>query len=193
MRDLKELGMLLLGFMPWLLFLFVAGHTLAGLERAIWLCFFASLVFGFDELRRGFILQWGSLFFFGACLVLVNWQQNIWVATHMTLIANSALTAIMWLTLAVKRPFALQYARRDLPRERWNDPKVVASCRFITRVWAGLMSLAVGVAAVHEERLVDWPESVFFDLSLVIIVTGVAFTTLYKRHLHRSQPQASPG
>ena len=92
---LAVLGAVLWFGMPWLLFLFVAGHTLAGLERAIWLCFFASLVFGFDELRRGFILQWGSLFFFGACLVLVNWQQNIWVATHMTLIANSALTAIM--------------------------------------------------------------------------------------------------
>jgi heme O synthase-like polyprenyltransferase len=30
-RDVKDLGVLLLGFMPWLLFLFLAGHSLASL------------------------------------------------------------------------------------------------------------------------------------------------------------------
>lgn len=33
MRDLRDLGVLLLGFMPWLLFLLISGHTLASLER----------------------------------------------------------------------------------------------------------------------------------------------------------------
>ena len=35
MHDLKELGVLLLGFVPWLLFLFLSGHTLESLEISI--------------------------------------------------------------------------------------------------------------------------------------------------------------
>ena len=64
MRELKDAGMLLLGFLPWLLFLFFSGHSLGSLERVSWLCLAASLTFGFSELRSGFILQWGTLVLF---------------------------------------------------------------------------------------------------------------------------------
>jgi hypothetical protein len=107
MRDLKDLVTLVLGFMPWLLFLFLAGHTLASLEIAILISVGASLVFGFGELRRGYILQWGTLTFFVAAAVLVNAMKVIWVATHMDLIANGAIASIMWLSIAVGQPFAL--------------------------------------------------------------------------------------
>ena len=122
MRDLRDLCVLLLGFMPWLLFLLISGHTLASLERAVVICLAASLTFGFVELRRGYILQWGTLIFFLACLVMVNLLNVVWGATHMDLLANSALALVMWLTLAVGRPFALQYARSELPKERWDAP-----------------------------------------------------------------------
>ena len=35
MRDIKELCILLLGFNPWLLFLFLAGHSMPSLKIAI--------------------------------------------------------------------------------------------------------------------------------------------------------------
>ncbi|MEI7983928.1 MAG: hypothetical protein WCI71_19940 [Bacteroidota bacterium] len=116
--DLKELGGLILGFLPWLLFLFLSGHTLASLERATVISLIACLAFGFRELKRGFILAWGTLLFFSMCVIMVNLLHVIWVARYMDLLSNAALACVMWLTLLVGKPFVLQYARRDLPRFR---------------------------------------------------------------------------
>ena len=64
----------------------------------------------------------------------------------MDLLANLSLASIVWATLIADRPFALQYARKGLPLERWNDPKLIEGCRFITLVWAVLMSASVFVS-----------------------------------------------
>jgi hypothetical protein len=182
MRDLKDLGILLLGFVPWLLFLFLAGHSLASLERAIVLGLVASLTFGFGELRRGYLLQWGTLLFFSASALVINVLSITWIATQMDLLANTALACVMWLTIGVGKPFALQYARRDLPPERWHEPNVVRGCRLITLVWASLMTIAAAISVARRTVFVHLPDWVYFDASLVIITTGVVFTVLYKRH-----------
>ncbi len=193
MRDLKELGVLMLGFVPWLLFLFFSGHTLISLERATIAALLASLTFGFGELRRGYILQWGTLLFFCFCVVSVNFLKVVWVADHMDLLANTALAGTMWLTIVVGKPFALQYARRDVPKERWNDSKFIQGCRFITMVWACLMTLAAGVAVVRCSAMFSLPAWVYFDASLGIILTGLTCTILFKRQKRLEQAGRVPG
>ena len=106
--DLKELGGLMLGFLPWILFLFVSGHTLASLERAIVISLFACLAFGFRELKQGFILSWGTLLFFTMCVILVNLFHIVWIAKYMDLLSNSALASVMWLPMLLGKPFVLQ-------------------------------------------------------------------------------------
>ena len=179
--DLKELGGLVLGFMPWILFLFLSGTTLASLEKATIISLLACLILGFSELKRGFILQWGTLLFFSMCVITVNLFHVIWVAMHMDLLSNSALAFVMWLTLLLGKPFVLQYARRDLPKERWNDPQLIQGCRLMTIVWASLMSLSVVVSIVRRSSLFDFPGWVYFGLSLIIIIAGLTYTTVFKR------------
>jgi len=182
MQDLKELGRLLLGFVPWLLFLFLGGHSLESLEMAAVIGLVASLTFGFSELRGGFILQWGTLVFFSSCVLFVNGLHVGWVAMHMDILANVALASIIWLTLIAGRPFALQYARRSLPPELWNDPAIIRSCRLITLVWALLMTVAVGVSVYRRTGAPQAGDGVYFVISLCLIAGGVVFTTAFKRH-----------
>jgi carotenoid cleavage dioxygenase len=189
-RDLKDLGVLLLGFFPWILFLFLSGNTFSSLERATVVSLVASVVFGFRELKRGYILQWGTLLFFSTCVVAVNLFKVVWVATNMDLLANGALAITMWLSIFVGRPFALQYARKDLPKERWQDPKVIQGCYLITIVWASLMSLAFTVSVIRRTSLLDWPDCVYFGISLCIIISGLTFTTIYKRQKRLQRERA---
>lgn len=181
MRELKDTGVLLLGFLPWLLFLFFSGHSMESLERISWVCLAASLTFGFGELRSGYILQWGTLCFFTGCVVFVGLLHVVWVATHMDLLANASLAGIIWATLFAGRPFALQYARKDLPKERWNDPRLLEGCRFITLVWAMLMSVSVGISVYRRIPVPQASEQIYFAISLATIASGVIFTTLFKR------------
>ena len=115
MKELKELINFLLGFMPWLLFLFFSGRTFASVERSIILGLLASLIFGFKELRRGFLLQWGTLIFFIFCVIAVDLIKSVWVAKSMGIISNGCLAGLIWGTIFVGKPFTLQYARAELP------------------------------------------------------------------------------
>jgi len=191
--DLKELGGLVLGFLPWLIFLFLSGSTLASLERAIIISLITCVILGFGDLKRGFILQWGTLLFFSMCVITINLFHIVWVAMYMDLLSNSALAFVMWFTLVLGKPFVLQYARRDLPREQWNDPAMIQGCRLLTIVWASLMSLSVTLSIVRRTSLFNWPGWVYFGLSLVIIISGLAYTTVFKRQkrLQRLRKQSA--
>ena len=133
MKDLIEILKFLLGFASWIVFLFLSGSTLTSLERALIISFIISVILGYKQLRSGFILQWGSVLFFAWCIIMVNFLQNVIIAKNMGIIANGFLASIIWLTILVGKPFTLQYAREDLPRDRWNDPRLVRSCRLQVR------------------------------------------------------------
>lgn len=62
--DFKALGLLMLGFFPWMLFLFLSGHTMLSLKIAVVVSLAAPVALGFGDLKRGFILSWGACIFF---------------------------------------------------------------------------------------------------------------------------------
>ncbi|MCX6281159.1 MAG: hypothetical protein NTU51_04295 [Bacteroidetes bacterium] len=190
--DLKELGGLILGFLPWLLFLFLAGKSLASLERAIIISLVACLLLNYGELKLGFILSWGTLIFFGFCAVAINLFHVMWVAAYMDLLSNSALAFVMWLTLLMGKPFVLQYARRGLPEEKWHEPGFVHGCRQMTIVWASLMSLSVALSLLKRSSWFECPAWVYFGLSLVIIIAGLTYTTVFKRRKRLKRLQEEP-
>ena len=191
--DLKELGLLILGFLPWMLFLFFSGHTMLSLKIAIVISLIASVTLGFGDLKRGFILQWGTCIFFLISLILVDFLNNKWMAEEMDLISNLALAAIMWFTVLIGKPFALQYARRSLPKERWNDVNFIRGCRFITVVWACLMTFAVMVSILRRTPWLPFSKGIYFDITILNILVGLTFTTIFKRkkRLQREHAKAN--
>jgi hypothetical protein len=182
MKELKELIKFLLGFMPWLLFLFLSGHTLASLERSIIIALLANPLFGFKELRKGFILQWGTLLFFIACAITINLMHMMFFAKYMGIISNGFLAGIIWVTLFIGKPFTLQYATAELPKERWNDPALIRSCRFIALVWAIILTFSTLIACIKILKPDLFPGWVYFDISILTILGGSIFTTLYKTY-----------
>jgi hypothetical protein len=186
MKDLKELVSFLLGFTPWILFLFFSGGTFVSLERAILIGLLASLIFGFRELRKGFLLQWGTLIFFIVCAVTVNGLKWVAVAKSMGIISNGFLALVIWWTIMIGKPFTLQYARAELPKERWDDPALMQSCRFLAMVWALLLTFLALTACFKSLNPGVFPDGVYFNLTLAMIVGGIVFTSVYKKY-KRSQ------
>jgi hypothetical protein len=187
MKDLTEILKFLLGFASWIVFLFLSGNTLNSLERALIISFVISIIFGYKQLRGGFILQWGSAIFFAWCIIMVNGLKNVTIAKNMGIIANGFLASIIWLTILVGKPFTLQYAREDLPKERWNDPGLVQSCRFMAIVWGLLMVFSTLVACFKVMRPGSYPEIVYSSISIGTIMGGTLFTQFYKKYKRSSR------
>ncbi len=176
--------------MPWLLFLFLSGHTLVSLERSILISLLASVLFCFRELRKGFILQWGTLFFFIACTLTVNFIHLMFVVKNMGIISNGFFACLIWGTIFTGKPFTLQYAKADLPKERWEDPALVRSCRFLAIVWAILLTFSTAVAYFRILSPALFPDRIYFDITLGVILGGTVFTSVYKKY-KRSQSRST--
>lgn len=186
MRELKESLKLMFGFLPWILFMFIAGDSFASLKRAILICLILTLLTGFKGLRQGLWLAWGNLAFFAIATVLVNGLSLVWMARNMGWMANGFLAAFMWITLAAGSPFTLQYARLGLPRERWEDPQVLNTCQRIAMIWALLMlvtTASAGFARIHPHL---HSKTFYMGLSLSCMLTGVALTAFLKRNSQRA-------
>ena len=109
---------------------------------------------------------------------------------HMEIIANGFLVGIIWLSIFIGKPFTLQYARAELPRERWYDENLVKGCLFIAVFWGALLLIPAAASIYRLYHPLVLPSRFYFFLSLSCIITGVIFTSLYKR-MKRQQRQSA--
>ena len=147
--ELLETAKFILGFLPWILFLFLPTDGWDPLRRTVLLCLAASVIFAFKALRKGFILQWATLLFFFLSAISFYGFRWVWPAQHMGIIANGFLAGVIWLTVGIGKPFTLQYARADLPKERWCDEGLISGCRFIAIFWGILLLILTGANVFH--------------------------------------------
>ncbi|MFH1914603.1 MAG: hypothetical protein ABIK45_10050 [Pseudomonadota bacterium] len=176
---MKDFLRFIVGFLPWISFGVLAGPSLLRLEIAILVSLALTVIVGFGQLKKGFILTWGTLLFFAAIAVLVILMKNVWTMTHMGLLAPSGMAAIAWFSLAIGKPFVAQFARENAPVDRWNHPQFIASCRCLTIVWGCLFLVSTALAfAKYFHVVADWASTV---LSIASVVFGIAYTEWYKK------------
>jgi hypothetical protein len=189
--ELLDMAKFIAGFLPWILFLFLPTDGWDPLRHAVVICLAASIVFAWKALRNGFVLQWATLVFFLFSALSLYGFRWIWLAEHMGIVANGFLAGVIWFTVAIGRPFTLQYARADLPKERWHDEGLIRGCRSIAVFWGTLLLVPTAFSAF---RLLDpeaLPARFYFCLSLSCILFGIAYTTWYKRRKRKQREAAS--
>ncbi len=189
-EELIYIAKFLFGFLPWLLFMVLPTDGWEPLRRAVALCLVASIVFSWKTLRKGFILQWASLAFFLFCTIALYGFAWVWLAKHMGIIANGFLNGIIWCTILIGKPFTLQYARADLPKERWYDEGLIRSCRFIAIFWGMLLFIPLAFEIFRLFHPAALPDRFYLYVSLSCIMIGTCYTTFYKR-MKRTQREAA--
>ncbi len=106
---------------------------LAGLTAA----FTISFVMTGLNLKRGKsfkILDVGSLVLFGSITLIILVVAPYWSVGEVGLAVNGGLTLISLLSLAIGRPFTLQYAKEQIPEQYWNTPLFIRTDQLITIV-----------------------------------------------------------
>jgi hypothetical protein len=170
---------ILLGFAPYVaFFLFMRAVSAdAGLWAALAV---AAGNAGLDWARTGSlkVLEIGTIVLF-AGLAVFTWAGHwTWTVMALRLAVDAGLLAIVLASLAIGRPFTLQYARERVPEQYWRAPLFLAINGRITWAWA--IALAVMVAA-HAMVVFAPAVPVWVDLVVTIIAltAAVRFTTWY--------------
>ena len=134
------------------------------------------------------LLEIGTLVLFGGLFLHLSWRGAAWSVIAVRLCVDAGLLAIVLVSLAIRRPFTLQYARDQAPRELWTDPAFIRANYVISAVWA----LAFAVMVVAELALLylpDLPPRLGIIAIVLALVAAVKFTGWYPAHLRR---KASP-
>jgi hypothetical protein len=140
-----------------------------------------------DALTRGRtpkILEIGTALLFCALLLYAIVLRPAWSVVGVRLCVDSGLLAIVLASIALGRPFTLQYARERVAPELQASPVFLRTNYVITGVWA--LAFAVMVAAEATLLLAPAaPHRLAVVVIVVALVAAIKFTDWYPEHVRR--------
>lgn len=176
---------ILLGFTPYVAFFAVM--RLAPVAVAMGAAFAVAVFLALAGYRRGRapkILELGALALFGALAVFTSIAHWRWTLMTVRLAVDLGLFAIILVSIAIGRPFTMQYARERVAPEYWQTPLFLAINRRIAWVWAAIFALHV----IAHAATVAWLLPIWIDtgLSLLALAYGVIFTARYPERARKA-------
>jgi hypothetical protein len=186
---LTAFAKLILAFAPWISFLLIAHGSLLRVKIGLVVALALSVVMGIARLHRGIIL-WVVLAFFGAASIAVIGFDNLWTLRHLGVLANSALAAGAWLTIAVGKPFTLDYAREHTDPALWRQPAFLRLNNLIAGAWAAVFTANAGLAYLKMRHVLM--SDLGFELVSYALLTGCALYTAWMQAKGRRAGQAAP-
>jgi hypothetical protein len=101
---------------------------------------------------------------------------DMWTVRTMGVQCNGALAAAAWLTIVIRQPFTLEYARVNAPPELWSNPAFIRTNYIIAVVWATVFVLSAALAWCKMQEILP-PEWAYDMLSYAFLIGAAAFTS----------------
>ena len=124
------------------------------------------------------LLEIGTVLLFGGLALYAVLGGPTWSVIGVRLCVDAGLLAIVLVSMAVGRPFTLQYARAQVAPEFWSNPEFLRTNYVITAVWA----LAFAVMVIAELALLyvpGLPPRVGIVAIVLALIGAVKFTGWY--------------
>lgn len=186
---------LLLAFSPFIVF--VAIERLAGIPAGLAAgALVAAGLLMHDLLAPGRspkILEIGTVCLFGGLTLLQLAIGAQWSIAEVRLRVDAGLLLIVLLSMVLRRPFSLQYARERVAQAHWDSPEFLRVNYVISAAWA----VAFGVLVLADVVLAfvpALPHAIGIAATVVALAAASRFTGWYPEHRHAGgQPHGSAG
>lgn len=174
---------LMLSFAPWLVLKIISGvpifsNPLVMLKIAISVASLICLYQSITAKVRGFIF-WGTIISFAFNFVSVVLMGNMWVISHLGIISQLLMNAIVWGSILARRPFTIDYAKQSVPREMWTSPRFMRKNYTITAIWGlyFLIGLGLGEIRLYEPQFSHFILEILDNGSMVMAVMATSLMT----------------
>ena len=136
------------------------------------------------------ILEIGSLILFGVLTLYTLVAHPDWSIAGVRLAVDAGLALIVLISLAIHRPFTLQYAKELVPKEFWDHPIFIRTNDIITGVWAinFMISAACDAVAIY---LPSVPVAVLIAVTVAAFVVAIWFSAWYPARVRRNRAAAA--
>lgn len=177
---------ILKSFLPWILYFLLTGHSQQELDTAIIVAVIAVVIFDYKALADGFILSWGTLLFFLFMLTTVCLFKIQWIAQYDWIFSNSALAIIAWGSILLKKPFTIQYAKKQVAEDKWEHPIFLKINYILTIVWGLMFTLSLSLHIVHAYHSA-FSNNVYELVSYIPTVFAIWFTVWFPKQYRKNR------
>jgi hypothetical protein len=129
-----------------------------------------------DRSRK--ILEIGTFLLFGGLALYSFVAHPDWSIIGVRLAVDAGLIAIVLVSIAVGRPFTLQYAKEKVAPELWQSLQFYRTNLVITAAWAAAFAVLL-VADIIMLEVPDVPRRYGIILTIVALVAAFKFTDWY--------------
>lgn len=176
---------ILLGFGPFIVFALLSRFVPASVS--LWAAAAISAALVLREKLRGRsmkILEAGTFILFALLGLYTSFTHGAWDIPTVRAVVDGGLLFIILLSLLIRRPFSLQYAREQVPAAAQNSPTFVRTNYIITTVWALAMAIIV-IADLAMHFVTGLPVQV--EIVAIVGALGCAFlfTKWYPKHIRK--------
>jgi hypothetical protein len=178
----------LVGLSPWILYSLVEGNDRLELSAALALGL-AVVILAVNWIRGESpkMLEYSDVVYFAGLAIVVAFASTgtrSWLELWGGEVANIALLVIALGSVALRKPFTLQYAREDTPEEFWHTPEFLRVNYLISWVWVVAFAIEAasgfyGDAVLHDSNNI-WTGWIIQTLPLII---AAQFTIWYPNRL----------
>jgi len=170
---------ILLAFSPFLSFMIgdrFLGHTQGLIAGAL----VAAALLIRDWMRSHTapkVLEVGTFILFSGLALYSLALNPDWSIMIVRLLVDTGLLMIVLISLAIRQPFTLQYARERVDRKFWNSPKFLRTNDVITAVWGAAFAIMVLTDVV----ILYFPDTgtISTIATVLALITAVKFTAWY--------------
>lgn len=169
---------ILLGFLPWIAYFILSGSSQTSHLLALSVALIMMVLFDRRELKKGFILVWGSTLFFSALLIISLLTTTPWFSAQAGLLGNIALMLITWFSLLIGKPFTIQYAREETDPLVWESPLFLHINVVLTAVWGISFTILSLIGLLR--RYFQLPDDVLYQsFTYIPTLLAIIFTKQY--------------
>lgn len=184
---------MLLAFAPFIAF--AAADRLVGSVEGLLAGFAVSAVLLLRDWltpgRSPKLLEIGTAALFGALTLYTFLSHAAWSIMGVRLAVDAGLFLIVVISIAIRKPFTLQYAREQVPQALWSSREFLHTNDVISAVWA----LAFAVLIAADLVLLTMPELPprFGIIATVLALVGAfKFTAWYPNRRVVGEPARQP-
>ncbi|HEY5339162.1 MAG TPA: hypothetical protein VIJ85_13225 [Rhizomicrobium sp.] len=169
---------ILLGFTPFILFSLLTGLSVS---LALWIAFAAAFAIGIRDFLHAKtlrVLDMGCLSLFALLALYAGFIQPSLTVQAVRMIADAGLLLIALVSIALRKPFTLEYTREDVPEDLRETPLFIRANYILTAVWA--LAFAVMAAAdTYATFNKKFPLSLDVAAGLGALALAIVFTVRY--------------
>lgn len=131
------------------------------------------------------VLDVGSTILFGGLAAYAPMSHAKWSVVGVRLCVDLGLMLIVLVSLAIRKPFTLQYARERASTEQWSSPHFLRTNYVITGVWAAAFAILVA-ADITMLYFPEVPHQIGIWMTVAALVGAIKFSAAYPAHVRRT-------